>query len=71
MAEEFTDIQIYEIELGKERDLDISWYAKPEFNDLQMKEIRLGLKQGINVESYLNNNISNQEMQIKKCKKLD
>lgn len=35
MEEEFTGIQIYEIELGKERGLDVSWYAKPEFDSLK------------------------------------
>lgn len=39
----FNEGQKEQINLGLEKNLDVSIYAKPEFNWLQMDEIRLGL----------------------------
>ena len=41
-----------EIKLGLEKELDISWYVKPEFNEYQMREIRRSLEKGIEVSVY-------------------
>ena len=40
----FDDYQIYEIRLGLEDNLDVSFYSKPEFNWEQMEQIILALK---------------------------
>ena len=49
---QFNRSQQYEILEGLKKDLNISWYAKPEFNDFQMEEIRLGLEKGLDVSEY-------------------
>ena len=48
----FKENQKEQIELGLEKDLDVSIYTKPEYNYEQMSEIRLGLEKGLNVSIY-------------------
>ncbi len=48
----FTADQIEEIEAGRQADVDISIYAKPEFLAIQMREIRLGLISKVEAQRY-------------------
>lgn len=54
----FDENQRNEIKLGIEKDLDITFYARPEFNHLQMQVIREGLENGLNVKIYAKNYFS-------------
>ena len=49
---QFNEYEKREIIKGLEKNLDISWYAKPEFDYLQMEEIRKGLEANLDVSIY-------------------
>lgn len=51
---QFTKKQLYLIDEGIKKELDVSWYAKPEFNDDQMRQIYWGLEEGLDVSTYAN-----------------
>lgn len=60
-------LQQREINLGIEKGLDVSWYARPEFNSQQMQQIREGLEQGLDVQMYARTDYDFLEMEkIKK-----
>lgn len=46
--------QIKQIEIGLEKDLDVSIYANPEFSSEQMEMIRTGLEDGVDASKYAN-----------------
>ena len=48
----FNSDQMYEIEKGLDKGLDVSVYDKEEFNEDQMKQIRLGLEKNLDVSKY-------------------
>ena len=48
----FSHKQMYEIEKGLEKGLDVSVYDKEEFNGDQMEQIRLGLEKNLDVSKY-------------------
>ena len=51
-AEGFSKDQIDEIEIGIQKGLKISYYAKKEFLAIQMHQIRLGLEENLAVSKY-------------------
>ena len=59
---QFNKEQLYEIELGLRKNLDVGIYAKPQYNALQMKEIRLGLSSGVDVLSFAKESMNATEM---------
>ena len=48
----FNENQMLEIQLGLEKKLDVSIYAKPEYDWEQMQHIRFGLENGLDVSIY-------------------
>ena len=54
----FNEDQIDQLQLGFEKNLDVSIYAKPEFSKSQMYLIRKGLEDGSDVSSYANPKLS-------------
>ena len=48
----FNSEQMYEIEKGLDKGLDVSVYDKEEFNEDQMEQIRLGLEKNLDVSKY-------------------
>lgn len=51
-TEIFNDRQIKELQLGKQKRLDIRVYANPSLSAEQMHELREGMEKGINVRSF-------------------
>ncbi len=49
---EFDDDQKLEIQVGMNKNLDVSFYARPEFMAIQMRQIRMGLEEGLDVAVY-------------------
>ena len=52
-----------QINLGLQKDLDVSFYAKLEFDWLQMEQIRLGLEQGLDIDSYAKPEFDSKQME--------
>ena len=52
-----------QIRLGLEKNLDVSWYAKPEFDEYQMKQIRFGLEHKLDPTLYAYSDISTDKME--------
>ena len=48
----FNKEQKFQIEVGLQKNLDVSWYAKPEYHWLKMQIIRMGLEKGLSVSIY-------------------
>ena len=46
--------QIKQIEIGLEKDLDVSLYTNPKFSSEQMEMIRIGLEDGVDASKYAN-----------------
>ena len=59
---QFNEYEKREIIKGLEKNLDISWYAKPEFDCLEMEEIRLGLEDDLDVSIYAKSEFDWEEM---------
>ena len=49
---QYSTDQLQELEEGRMKGLDISYYENPEFLAIQMREIRLGLEAGVDVSVY-------------------
>ena len=52
LAEGFSPDQVDEIEIGLQKGLKVSHYAKKEFLAIQMRQIRLGLEENLAVSKY-------------------
>lgn len=52
LSELYDELQLLEINKGKDVGIDTSIYEQKDYNFLQMEQIRLGLEAGIDVESY-------------------
>ena len=48
----FNKEQRFQIELGLQENLDVSWYAKPEYHWLKMQTIRIGLEKSLDINLY-------------------
>lgn len=54
----FTSGQKRQVQLGVNRNLDVSVYARPELTEEQMNIIRIGLEQGLNMRPYVSRSIT-------------
>lgn len=54
----FTSGQKRQVQLGVNRNLDVSVYARPELTEEQMNIIRIGLEQGLNMRPYVSKSIT-------------
>jgi hypothetical protein len=59
----FNKEQKFQIEVGLQKNLDVSWYAKPEFDADQMKQIRFGLEDKLDPILYAYSDISADKME--------
>ena len=58
---------MFEIRIGLQGNLDVSYYANPDFGSLEMNRIRTGLRKGLDVSEYAKTELNWQEMnEIKK-----
>lgn len=60
----FNKEQKFQIEVGLQKNLDVSWYAKPEYHWLKMQTIRMGLEKGLNVSIYANPKLTWKKMDL-------
>ena len=58
----FTRKQQEQIDIGKERGIDTSIYAKPRFSHKQMEQIRMGLEDNLDVSKYASPKYSYSQM---------
>ncbi|UUD34822.1 hypothetical protein NPA07_03295 [Mycoplasmopsis caviae] len=58
----FNEKQLKEIQLGLEKGVDVSIYAKPEFDWEQMNQITIGLMQDLDVSKYADVKYSGAQM---------
>lgn len=49
---EYLELQLYQIELGRKKGLDVSVYESPEYDWFQMEQIRLGMESGVDIAIY-------------------
>ena len=54
IAMNLSEEQIYEIQIGLEKGLDVTIYTKPEYDWFQMEQIREGLELNLDVSACAN-----------------
>ncbi|ODA40123.1 hypothetical protein [Desulfosporosinus sp. BG] len=64
--ERFDPQQLKQIEIGLQKEIDVSKYADPSYDVDQMLEIRWGLEDGADVNSYTDPELNPREMERKR-----
>ena len=54
---------MFEIRIGLQGNLDVSYYTNPDFGPTEMNLIRIGLRKGLNVSEYAKPELNWEEMQ--------
>lgn len=59
---DFDTQQMYQIQIGLNKELDVSAYADPKFDAYQMFEIRYGLEDGLDITKYADPKFNDNQM---------